>query len=328
VRRLSAAVLVVLMGCGAPRPSVEPTPASTQLTAAASPTVEPTASPLSSISPSASPPATPAPTRDPDPCSYRAFDGPWNVAPLLLGSAVRVAVTELNLRAGPCTAAKKLGTLSKGTILIVNDQAYGPFKGNGLPWYLVAVAPNVGPPGELPPLPSSPFPDGTDSAVGWIAANDGSKPFVTAVPPRCPTKVDLENVMGMLPAERLACFESPIVLEGTFGCGGCGGSGGAIAKPVWLATTFEGNNLRTHWDLDQQPTSIYFRPRGPAQPREGSIIRVTVHVDDPAALKCSLYWAITDPPFTVPDEIAIPYCRERMVVESYRILGTDPDYPG
>ena len=133
----------------------------------------------------------------------------------------------------------------------------------------------------------------------------------------------------MLPAERLACFPAPITLTGTFGCGGCGGDGGPIVEPGWLATQFGGANLRVRWgdEFEYQPVGMFFKPGGPAEPPEGSIVKVTVHVDDPAAGTCSFVWGMDEPPFTVPTEFAVPYCRERFVVDSYEIVGTDPKYP-
>ena len=71
-----------------------------------------------------------------------------------------------------------------------------------------------------------------------------------------------------------------------------------------------------------------FRPGGPAAPPEGSFIRVTVHVDDPAAASCGFTWAIEDPEFVVPQAMAVDWCRERFVVDAYEILGADRNYPG
>ena len=146
--------------------------------------------------------------------------------------------------------------------------------------------------------------------------------------PRCPTTVDLENVVGMLPSERLACFDDPIVLEGTYGCGGCGGTGGPIGEPAWLAETFEFQQIRVRWGDGNRPVGLHFPPSGPATPTEGSIIRVTVHVDDPAAASCTFVWGLEDPPFTVPETMAISWCQQRLVVDSYEVLGTDPNYSG
>jgi len=249
---LAGSLIVLVAACSGPTASGGPTgsPVAT-LTSEASPSPAPVDTATPSVLPSTPPLETPEPTENPDPCSHKGYDGPWDVGPLLPGSAVEVVVAELNLRAGPCTGAKRVATLKRGDILIVGDSGYGPFKGNGFPWYSV-TRPNVtGADGGLPPLPLPPVTYEKDLVGGWIAANDGSKPFVLPVAPRCPATIDLANVRGMLPAERLACFETSFVLQGTFGCGGCGGTGGPAATPAWLATGFEAMNLRTRWDLDE-----------------------------------------------------------------------------
>jgi hypothetical protein len=330
VHRLAAAALMVLFaGCSGPSASIEPTvsPGAT-LTAEASPSIEPTATSFPSVGPSATPEVAPEPSLEPNACPQRAFDGPWTIDPLFSGSAVRVSVAELNLRAGPCTAAKRVGTLQKGDIVIVAGYPYGPFKANGYPWYAVERIQHEGADGGLPPLPLPPISPERGGVGGWIAANDGSKAYVTPVEARCPSTVDLETVKGMLPAERLACFHEPITLQGSFGCGGCGGAGGPQATPAWLATGFQTNNLRLHWDMDEYPISIFFKPSGPDEPPQGSIIRVTLHVDDPAAQKCEINWGLEEPPFEVAQKVAIAYCREQLVVDSYDNLGMDPDYGG
>jgi len=327
-RSLAGWAVVVLGGCsGLTGPSTPtPAPSATHVTAVASPTLGPLDTAAPSVVPGATPELTSEPTLEPNRCPQRAFDGPWTIDPLLSGSAVRVRVAELNLRAGPCTAARRVMTLSKGDIVIVAAYPYGPLRANGYPWYAVEKIQHEGADGGLPPLPLPPISPGPGGVGGWIAANDGSKSFVMPVDPRCPTMVDLKAVKGMLPAERLACFDQPITLQGTFGCGGCGGSGGPVAKPVWLATVFQTHNLRLHWDMDEYPVSIFFKPSGPPEPPEGSIIRVTVHVDDPAAQRCSIDWVLEEPPFSIAQAVAVAYCREQMVVESYEILGKDPDY--
>lgn len=265
----------------------------------------------------------------PNPCGYRPFTGPWTLGPLVPGSAVKVSVAELNLRAGPCTAAEKRATLKRNRVMVVSNEPFGPFKANGLAWYFVWFAPNSYPFGTLPALPNSPFPDGTDTTGGWIAAGDGSTPYVAAMAPRCPTTEDLVNVVGMLPAEWLACFDGPITIEGTFGCGGCGGTGGPRAEPSWLADPFEFDQIRVRWgdQFEYRPIGLHFPPTGQAKPPEGSIIRATVHVDDPAAQSCSFDYGLENPPFAEPTKIAILWCRERFVVESYSIIGVDSKYP-
>jgi len=236
-------------------------------------------------------------------------------------------VAELDIRFGPCTAAAKVGTVKKGQVLVAWDGLLAPVKANGFVWYPVLVLPNTNA-GELPALPEMWFPEGTDTDGGWIAASDGSTPYVQPVAPRCPTTVDLEHIAAMLPAEWLACFKGPIVINGTYGCGGCGGTGGPQSQPRWLADTFEFQQIHVRWGAYTfQPIGLHFKPGGPTEPVEGSVIRATVHVDDPAAQTCSFTWALEEPVFKTPAEMAIGWCRERFVVDSYQVIGTDPNYP-
>jgi len=330
MRRLLAESLVVLVAaCGGPSTSLGPTasPGATQQTAEASPSPAPSETPLQTVSPS---PTTPVAVETPftpacgDPVP---FTGPSAIDPLLPGAAVRVTVAELNLREGPCTVAGKIATLKKGALLVVADGetqcCLGPWKANGYPWYVVIWLKGLGTEAELPALPADPR-DGSASAivVGYIAAHDGARSFVKTVPPRCPTTVDFENLHAMLPVERLACFDSPITVEGTFGCKGCGGTGGWNGKPQWLmgpenVWNFSAVGYETHGPY------LHFRPSGPAIPTRGSIIRVTVHVNDPAAQNCTM--SELDG-FTIPKQIGIAYCQERLVVESYEVIGTDPAF--
>ena len=69
---------------------------------------------------------------------------------------------------------------------------------------------------------------------------------------------------------------------------------------------------------------IAIPPDGPV-PENRDIIRATLHVDDPAATTCTY---TPDPAGTSPtldyDPIAVQvYCRERLVLESFEVLGTD-----
>jgi hypothetical protein len=328
-RRLAAGSLVLLLvGCAGPGPSSQPTP--TAITSGApSPdvTLGPSPSPLVTTAPKPSEIAVATPT-DAE-CPLRPYTGSWSGARLLPGEAIKVSVAELNIRAGPCTAAKKFAPLKKGKLMIVSSQPFGPVKADGYAWYQVLDPPNT-PNDQLPALPERWFPDGTDTSFGWIAVADASTAFVKPVAARCPTTVDLENVQAMLPAEWLACFSAPIVLQGTFGCGGCGGESNLISEPRWLAGPFEFDQLHIRWGDEFQSVSvpIHFGPDGPASPTDGSIIRVTVHLDDPAAQTCRFEWPTDDSSFIVPKEYAISWCRERFVVDSYEVIGTDPKYEG
>jgi hypothetical protein len=76
------------------------------------------------------------------------------------------------------------------------------------------------------------------------------------------------------------------------------------------------------------PLTIHFPPGGPARPAEGTILRVAVHVDDPAAASCRLTDVEPEPDTVLPIPTAVFMCRERFVVDSYEVLGTDPAFPG
>jgi hypothetical protein len=141
----------------------------------------------------------------------------------------------------------------------------------------------------------------------------------------------------MLESELLACFgDNSIVLEAVFGCGGCGGYIPATYEPTWLGHPYGfGFGL-----LSVAPLSAgrwgalvgHAPPSGPAAPPQGSIIRVRGHFDDKRATECEIALPLpgdtSDPPALVPVDkpSATLYCRQRFVVESYEILGTDPDF--
>ncbi len=260
--------------------------------------------------------------------------GPVSIQVFPPGAAVEVVVRELNIRKQPSLTAKRLRILERGEVMIVSpiDQlsfGWGPVKADGYTWYPV-MEPDVFDTDlklDLLPKPPIDVADGTPF-WGWIATDDGDDPFVTAYPPRCPTTVDLLNVSGMLPAERLACFYGPIALEGTYGCAGCGALPFGTFKPAWLATPVELDFLSVAPEERFGPLALRFPPNGPERPTQGTIIRVTVHVDDPRSTRCTMIEGDGTGGFVEIDpRTAVLYCRERLVVESYEVLGTDPDFP-
>jgi hypothetical protein len=323
------------MACAAPAGqsgSAEPSAsaATAAPTESADPSPDATSGAIPTEAPTPEPTEAAAATEEPNPCRPEPWDGPFPIYPLVPASAIRITVAELNVRDGPCIAARKLGSVPKGKVAILDFDPYGPVRADGYAWYSVHFVPNSYPRGTLPDLPESPFPDGTDHETGWIAAFNEEEAYVERMRPRCPTTVDLKNVVMMIPSEWLACFDEPIVLEGSFGCGGCGGAGGPISEPTWLANAAEYGNLRVEWAESQysyRPITLHFKPTGPEAPKDGSIIRVKVHLDDPASQDCTFTWALDDPVFVVPGETAVAWCRQRFVVDSYTVLGTDPNYP-
>ncbi len=327
MRKLIVAMLAIaLVACSGPTISSTATfdPAST-------PPVSPGASPgqspdvLPSSSPQTSPGATApaAPTATPDRPVVQVFPP---------GAAVEVTVRELNLRRKPSTGSKRVETLARGTVLIVMPAdnislGWGPVNADGYTWYPVVLANVANPDLKLDPLPATPLVYGGEPTSGWVASHRGSELYLSPLPPRCPTTVDLANVTGMLPAERLACFHEPFVLEGTFGCPSCGAIALGTYKPPWLATPVELDFLSVNAAEGIGPLALRFPPNGPTRPEAGSIIRVTVHVDDPRSTRC----AITESDgaggtVEVDERTAVLFCRERLVVDSFDVIGTDPSF--
>jgi hypothetical protein len=328
MRNLIVAMLaVVVAACSGP--TISPTatfnPAATSpASAGASPGSSAAVMPSSSPGASSGSTVPPAPTATPDSPMFQVFPP---------GAAVEVTVAELNLRRQPSTGSRRVQTLERGTVLIVMPAdsisfGWGPVNADGYTWYPVVLANVASPDLKLDPLPATPLVYGGEPTAGWVASHRGPEPYLTAVPPRCPTTVDLTNVQAMLPAERLACFNEPITLAGTFGCGGCGGSGPAEFKPAWLASPLVFDFLSV--DVTQQfgPVALYFHPDGPERPAPGSIIRATVHLDDPRSTRCSITLGPPSEPEMIDERTAILLCRERFVVDSYEVLGIDPNFLG
>ena len=318
MRPLIAAALAAVLGACSSTPTASPSiagpltaPPSTEASFGASSSPDTSAS----IRPSAAPSATPA-------------IGTLDVYPP--GAAVQVAVKELNLRRNPSTAAKRVAILKRGDVLVIspNDNisfGFGPVSKDGYAWYPVTVTAFKG--GTLPLLPASPT-DGTSPPVsGWIAANDGERPYLAPLAPRCPAVVDLPNVQGMLAAERLACFGGPITLSGTFGCPGCGGAIVGTFKPLWLATPVEFDFLSVNPAARIGPLALRFPPDGPARPAAGTRVSVVVHIDDARSTKCSMIDGEGATATNIDKRTAVLYCRERLVVEQVQTLGPDPSFP-
>lgn len=323
MRRLTAAALVVLLGaCSSPSPTLGP---STPGPLSPAPTLE-TPVPSPSIEPSPSAPLPSLPTPAPTAASFEVF------AP---GAAVQVAVKELSLRRFPTTSSKRLAVLDRGEILIVSPgggvfAGWGPVAADGYKWYPVIRPQVYSTDHGLPALPQLPFTEGP-FVSGWVAAGARSKPYLVPLPPRCPGTVDLANVSGMLDAERLACFEPrPFALQGTYGCSGCGGTTIGTFKPDWLANPFEANFLTVDVSTGLGPVSLHFRPAGPEPPVAGSIIRAMVHIDDARSSRCEMTGIGSEGASVVIDaRTAVLWCRERLVVDSYDVLGVDPSFsPG
>ena len=323
-RLIAGAMALALAACTSPSASVAPTgPVSPGSSVAGSPLSSgstPPGSPPPSVAPSAEPSTSPGP-----PSAFQVLPP---------GSAIEVRVAELNLRRRPTTSARRVEILERGDLLVISPSdfviaGYGPISADDYTWYPVIKIDGSDGDGVLDPLPTHPIPIGAELVSGWIATDDGEDRFVRQLDPRCPTTVDLASVSGMLPAERLACFGAPIVLEGTFGCGGCGGAIAGVYEPAWLASPMNFDFLSVDVSDGFGPLALRFRPAGPARPAAGSIVRVTVHVDDARSTRCTMAELGEDETLMPVDAAtAALYCREQLVVDSYELLGTDPDFTG
>lgn len=318
IRAISLAVLVA--ACGGTPPaagSLVPSP-SVAPSVGASTTPEPT-EPVDTARPTPGPSPTGAAST-----SYWAQNPP---EPLLNGAAVRVLVSELNIRQAPSTSAKRVATFRVNDVILVG--ALPPVDADGYTWYH-GTGPFGDDEGGLQPLPHDPY-AGIDPSSGWFAAMKGSTPYVAKLAPRCPTAVDLRNLGAMLPAERLACFgDRTIEFEGTFraGCPTCEffGSFG----PAWLANPNVFNFVvMTSTRLHGLGMNLRLPP-GLVPPENGSIVRIWGHFDDPAATDCSISivpWDYRDMELDpVPASVSRLWCRQLFVVERYEVVGTDDTY--
>jgi hypothetical protein len=249
------------------------------------------------------------------------------IARLQPNIAVRVGVATLDVRERPSPGANKIGAMVRDDVAVL--EGYGPIRAGGFTWYEAARVEGLR--GELPALPADPLDGSWNQLAGWIAVGDDAGSFVSSLRPRCPTAVDLVTLSAMLEGERLACLGGKtITLEGTYGCVDCGGAIPGEFLPVWLATPLAPGFLSARSERRLGPLALYFPPNT-ARPVNGSIIRVKGHVDDPLAATCSVSVASgSDPETLVPldHEDAVMYCRQRLVAESYDVLGTDPAVPG
>ena len=276
-------------------------------------------SPLTSSGTTAIPAgATSAPT--PPPATFRPPE------PLLVGSAVQVAVAELNLRQAPSPDARRVALLTPDHLLGIG---VGPVNAGGYTWYEAEV---ISSNGEMPALGSAPVAY-DDRISGWVAVARRTTPYVVRVPPRCADTIDIAHLASMLPAELLVCFgRSTLDLEGVYGCPGiCEAFYPGTYEPSWLAQPVTFSLLRPYpIQTSQFPVvvTVRFPPDGPPAPGRGAIVRIRGHFDDDHASSCSI--AILPP--GSGDEVPLIaeaselVCRQRFVVEGYSIIGVDPDF--
>ena len=330
LRRAGSILLTVvaIAGCTAGPGGSASASAATSGTASMAPSPETT--PAGTVKPPSAVPSEAPPTEAPrtEPgFTARPTLGPLAMYLLEPGRPIRIDVAELSLRDGPSTDAKRLKILRRGDVVVVSPEAaywydIGPVQGEGYTWYPVAEPDEPALDGKFPPLPYRPTFTSETRFGGWIATDDGETSFVAPVRPRCTTTIDIVHVQALLSGERLGCIDTPIVLEGTFGCHICGANFPADIEPDWLAYPEALSFLTVHAPNEYGPIVLRFNPDGVAAPPNGSIIRVTVHLDDPAAQSC----AGTVAGVPVPVVTAVEWCRQQFVVDSYAVLGMDPAF--
>ena len=289
----------------------------------ASPSTSASESPLTSESPSESPAASEEPSDEPAPSSPTpVVEAPDGVLPP--GSVARVVVDSLNVRMEPSTDADAVLTLGRDDLVLLGfsslNSSFGPIESGGFSWYPVSSLGVT----ELP-APGNGMFESEDS--GWAAVSDGTDDFVELVAPRCTDdEPTLELLQSLTEWERLACYgNAPITIEGTYGCGGCGGLYPGTFEPPWLASPLNFAFLSVDASERIGPFGMRFAPEGPEFPEAASILRVTGHFDDPAAVGCVV--APLDAPDGIDATVAELYCREQFVVDGYEVLGVDENFP-
>jgi hypothetical protein len=297
-------------------------------TASTSPSANPSTSASESqlASPSESPAASeelseqPAPSDDPGPTPV--VEAPEGVLPP--GSVARVVVDSLNVRMEPSTDADAAFTLGRDDLVVLGfstlNSSFGPIDADGFSWYPVNALGVT----ELPEPGNAPL---ESQDFGWMAVSDGSDTFVELVAPRCTDdEPSLELLQSLTDWERLSCYgDRSITIEGTYGCGGCGGLYPGTFEPPWLASPLNFNLLSVDASERIGPFAMRFAPEGPEFPEAASILSVTGHFDDPAAVGCVV--APLDAPDGIDTAVAELYCREQFVVDSYEVLGVDENFP-
>jgi hypothetical protein len=284
------ASLLFLSACsssGSPLPS----PSVSALTASASATASAArASSAAASTTSVSPAESPTPSR-PVPGG------------LAVGRIAEVVTTDLVVRSLPEISDASIidpSTVPFGFLAYVVD---GPVAADGYDWYQVAL---------FPPTLSDVVEE--HPAFGWLAAaGKGGEPWIAPWKGDCPQP----NWDGIKLSQRflmLTCWSGlDITLEGTLQCDGSSQPGNEPAwlwtVPCWLEGPDYGQLLAGGLGLHFAPD---FAPDIHATAGEGTKVRVTGHLDDPAAATC------TEEPFpgtepAHPDLVKL-WCRLNFVV--------------
>jgi hypothetical protein len=237
-----------------------------------------------------------------------------------------VTVNELNLRAEPAASAKSFGHLSVGDRVFILQ---GPEPAGGYGWFQVAIVDQTTVAGTV---------DATcgdtclTARVGWVAGiTDRQEAWLVPAQLTCPPDPDLDTFAGLEPFERLACYgDRTLTLNGVVWQPCCGWVGPFLYEPDWLSWPSYGVYLQPVGEaLHSGGFGIRLNPAaGLAFPAYADIIRVTGHMDDPAADGCTIKVdegaLLSDPTVAVdPEDLAYAPigCRTEFVVESMEVLG-------
>ena len=185
----------------------------------------------------------------------------------------------------------------------------GPKRAHGQDWYLVQWQP-------------TPIYDGIP---GWMPATLDGHPTLHQADPRCPTSgMDVATLVGLIPAERLACFGSqpitlgPVILgPRTDATAEVGGS------PDWLASTPSiAAYGRGGLGGVELPLLIRGDPTTAASLPLGTWLEVTGHFDDPAAASCQRSWIgdLGSTPIAETAAEQVLSCREQFVITAVRTV--------
>lgn len=284
-----------------------------------------TATPSASATAPASRPASPSGSalHSPTATLVAAPTPPELPAGLLPAGAVVTVNTEvLRIRARPSLDARVLHTMAQGdAAYIENIIGAGPIRADGYDWYWVSYANgrDVWPFQDVQP---------GNYVSGWMAAGDRKQRYVTLAQVSCPSgPITLAMLADELtPWARLVCMgDGTVTIDGRFGCDGCGGLTPG-ATPEWLADQAQGEIIAARGNL-YPAVQVALPPKGSA-PKTKDVVRATLHVNDPAASTC----AYAPPsgggaPAVTYDAAAVHiFCQERLVLESFKVIGHD-DFP-
>ena len=245
-----------------------------------------------------------------------AFPAPTDILPPR--SLAQVIVNDLRIREGPSLTAKVVATVGVGEVLWTGG--FSSWKhADGIDWYLVSWHAGYS---AWPVLPK-----GEPGFSGWVALGVGGQRYLELRAPRCPDgDPGLDQLSVMTDWELLACYwGNPLTLTGTYGCGACGGSAAGTFEPAWLAYPINATFLSVKPEVSLGPLTLNFAPdSGILPPPDGSTVRVTGHLNDPASATCVMGLAGE---IEANRRMAELFCRERFVVDALEVTGTDPDFP-